>query len=81
MLGGPLFQLLRRSHLADAALELVRRRVVVIALFTWLPLLLLSAIDGQAWTGTVAVPFLRDAEVHICFLFALPLLILAELGV
>ena len=37
--GGPLFQLLRRAHLTDDPLELQRRRIVVIALIAWLPLL------------------------------------------
>jgi hypothetical protein len=36
--GGPLFQLFRRSHLSDNALELVRLRVIVISLVAWLPL-------------------------------------------
>jgi hypothetical protein len=30
------------------ALELMRRRVVVISLFAWVPLLVLSALDGRA---------------------------------
>jgi len=53
VLGGPLFQLLRRAHLADDALMLVRQRVLVIALVAWLPLLLLSALEdgclAAAW--------------------------------
>jgi hypothetical protein len=81
VLGGPLFQLLRRTHLADDALMMVRQRVIVIALLAWLPLLLLSAVDGQLLGGNVAVPFLLDAEVHIRFLVAMPLLIVAELVV
>jgi len=81
VLGGPLFQLLRRSHLSDDALELVRLRVIVISLLAWLPLLLLSALEGQALGGSAAVPFLRDVEVHVRFLVALPLLIIAELVV
>ncbi|MCU0971047.1 MAG: hypothetical protein MUF57_04435 [Gammaproteobacteria bacterium] len=36
VLGGPLFQLLRRAHLSDDALLLVRQRIVVIALLAWL---------------------------------------------
>jgi hypothetical protein len=79
VLGGPLFQLLRRAHLADDALMLVRQRIVVIALIAWLPLLLLSAIEGRLLTGSVAVPFLLDAEAHIRFLVTMPLLIIAEL--
>jgi hypothetical protein len=45
VLGGPLFQLLRRAHLSDDALLMMQRRIVVIALVTWLPLLLLSALE------------------------------------
>jgi hypothetical protein len=81
VLGGPLFQLLRRAHLSDDALTLARRRVVVIALLAWLPLLVLSALQGRALGGSVAVPFLLDVEVHIRYLIALPLLIGAELVV
>ena len=81
VLGGPLFQLLRRSHLSDDALEMVRRRIIVISLLVWLPLLVLSAFEGQALGGRAAVPFLLDVEVHVRFLLALPLLIIAELVV
>jgi hypothetical protein len=80
VLGGPLFQLFRRAHLTDDALMMVRQRVIVIALLAWLPLLLLSALQGQLWGGT-NVPFLFDIEVHVRFLVALPLLIIAELVV
>jgi len=81
VLGGPLFQLLRRTHLADDALMLVRQRIIVISLLAWLPLLLLSALEGNLWGGSTSVPFLFDIEVHVRFLVALPLLILAELVV
>src|SRR6266545_8061569 len=79
VLGGPLFQLLRRSHLSGDALELARRRIIIIPLLAWLPLLVLSALEGQALGGNVAVPFLLDVEAHARFLVALPLLIVAEL--
>jgi hypothetical protein len=79
VLGGPLFQLFRRTHLSGDALELVQKRIVVLALLAWLPLLLLSAIEGQMLGGGVSVPFLMDFEVHIRFLVAMPLLIVSEL--
>jgi hypothetical protein len=79
VLGGPLFQLLRRSHLAGDALELLRQRILLITLLAWLPLLVLSLIEGEALGGRAAVPFLLDIEVHVRFLIALPLLIIAEL--
>jgi len=81
VLGGPLFQLLRRAHLTDDALLLVRQRIIVISLLAWLPLLILSALDGQALGGRATVPFLLDVDVHVRFLLALPLLIVAELVV
>jgi hypothetical protein len=81
VLGGPLFQLLRRAHLSDDALMLVRQRIIVLSLLAWLPLLLLSALQGQTLGGRAAVPFLLDVDVHVRFLVALPLLIVAELVV
>ena len=81
VLGGPLFQLLRRAHLSDDTLMLVRQRIIVISLFAWLPLLVLSALEGKLLGGNVAVPFLMDVEVHVRFLVVVPLLIAAELVV
>jgi hypothetical protein len=81
VLGGPLYQLVRKAHLSGNALQLVRRRIAVISLFAWLPLLLLSVAGGRAWGAAVPVPFLKDFEVHARFLLALPLLIAAELVV
>jgi len=78
VLGGPLFQLLRKSHLEGGALELLHRRIAVIALLTWLPLLLLS-IFGLGVGSVSRISFLRDIEVHARFLVALPVLIAAEL--
>jgi len=78
VLGGPLFQLLRRAHLTGDALTLVHRRIMVGVMLTWVPLLLLSALAGRAWSN-VPVPFLLNVEVHVRFLLALPLLIVAEL--
>jgi hypothetical protein len=81
ILGGPLYQLVRRAHLSGDTLGLLRRRIVVISLFAWLPLLVLSVLSGRAWGDAVAVPFLMDINAHARFLLALPLLIVAELVV
>jgi hypothetical protein len=81
ILGGPLFQLLRRAHLSGDAADLVWRRVIALALITWLPLLALSIAEGHAWGNNADVPFLFDVDVHSRFLLALPLLIVAQLVV
>ncbi len=77
VLGGPLYQLYLRTRLARPTLELVVRRMVGISLICWLPLLVLTGVAGRLTSG-VPVPFLRDPEVHIRLLAALPLLIAAE---
>jgi hypothetical protein len=81
VLGGPLYQLFRRTRLAGDTLQLLRRRIVVLALLAWVPLLLLSVAEGHAWGGSVKLPFLHDVEMHVRLLLALPLLVLAELVV
>jgi hypothetical protein len=81
VVGGPLFQLLRRSHLSGDALQLVQWRIVVVAIVTWLPLLILSDLDGDLAGNRVAVPFVLDLETHIRFLVVVPLLLAAELVV
>jgi hypothetical protein len=79
VLGGPLFQLWMGTRLTGGHLELLRRRIIVMVLLTWMPLLLLSIIEGRAWSKTLALPFLFDVEQHLRLLVALPLLIFAEL--
>lgn len=80
--GGPFGRMLRSARLYGPELRhLVWLRALCLAAFTWLPLLLLSILDGQAFGHQSGMPFLLDASVHIRFLFALPLLVLAEIGV
>jgi hypothetical protein len=81
VLGGPLFQFFIRARINTGTLGLLKRRVLVISLLTWLPLLLLSVLAGNATGGAIKVPFLYDIDVHVRFLVALPLLLVAELVV
>jgi hypothetical protein len=80
VLGGPLFKLWLGVRLTGRELELLRRRIVVMVVLTWVPLLLLSVAAGRAFTGSVPLPFILDAEQHLRLLLALPLLIFAELA-
>ena len=78
VLGGPLFQLLRKAHLEGGALELLPRRIIASVVLTWFPLLILSILSGVVG-GVRQVSFFQDIEVHVRFLVALPILIAAEL--
>ena len=78
VLGGPLFQLLRKAHLEGDALELLHRRIIACILLAWVPLAVLSMLSGIRG-GSGRIPFFTDIEVHARFLIALPILIGAEL--
>jgi len=80
VLGGPLFQMFRRSHLTGPALELLRRRVIFFWFLCWLPLAILSLVEGHL-LGGAKFSFLRDVETQVRFLISLPVLILAEVVV
>lgn len=77
VLGGPTYQILRRLHLEGGQLEHLQLRLPIITLATWLPLLLISTFDSSG--GSLGqLSFLRDVEVHIRFLVALPVLVAGE---
>lgn len=79
VLGGPLFQLFRKAHLSGDALELLRHRLLALVAFSWLPLLVLCALDGTVLGTKVAVPFFLDIEAQARFLLFIPLLVGAEI--
>jgi hypothetical protein len=78
VLGGPVFQFFRKSHLSNDGLDLLRRRIVVITSIAWLPLAVLAWFSAEK-AGRLS--FFHDIEVHVRFLLALPILIAAELVV
>jgi hypothetical protein len=79
--GGPLHWLMVRLGRAGDERRRVIRRALLLAMMTWLPLLILSVVHGDAYGSSVSVPFLRDIAVNVRFLIAVPILILAESGI
>ena len=78
VLGGPIYQLFVKSHLAGRALEMLYRRVILLTLLAWLPLLLIATLSSTA-DNAGRLSFLHDVEVHVRFLIAIPVLVGAEL--
>src|SRR5260370_11677317 len=78
VLGGPLYQMLRRAHLTGPALELLRRRIVISVLLCWVPLAVLSLAQAHL-LGGAKLSFFRDIETHVRLVASLPVLILAEM--
>src|SRR5271157_554755 len=50
------------------------RKVLLLILVTWVPLVLLSLVSGHAFHDHVVVGLLRDPAIHSRFLFVVPLL-------
>jgi hypothetical protein len=78
MEGGPLFNFQSRVGLVKGAASGIKRRAIAAALLTFFPLFILSALQQRAFTH-VEVPFVRDFSTYSRFLFAIPLLLVAEI--
>lgn len=78
MEGGPLFNIQKRVGLIRQNAPQTKRRAILAALITWLPLLVLSAIQGRAFGHAIPVSFAHDFSTYSRFLLAVPLLLLAE---
>src|SRR5664279_1261438 len=79
--GGPIHRLLVRMGNAGDERQRVVRRALAIAVITWVPLLILSLIQGQAYGKHITIPFLRDYAANVRLLISVPILILAESAV
>jgi hypothetical protein len=75
--GGPFYRLQQRLGLMRDGLSIPRRIAWCIAL-TWVPLLILSVVQGRALGPTPRESFLLDFAAYGRFLIGLPLLIAAE---
>jgi hypothetical protein len=79
--GGPGDALLRRLRLVPPESHTgSRRTALILAAITWIPLALLTIVEGMAF-GHVAIPFFDDISTHVRFLVGVPILILAEVPV
>lgn len=76
--GGLIYRFQLAIHMAMPNRSGVVKRAFLTTLVTWLPLLLLSLLQGRALGSRVQIPFLHDFAASIRFLVALPLLVIAE---
>jgi len=77
MEGGPLFNFQKRVGLIKQNSDRIKKRALLAAVVTWLPLFLLAVMQGRAF-GHVPVPFVRDFSTFTRFLLAIPILVFAE---
>jgi hypothetical protein len=75
--GGPSHRLELRLGLIRTEAPSIIRRAFLSVMATWVPLLVLSALQGNAIGDLVSIPFMRDFAVHARFVVTVPLLLLA----
>ena len=76
--GGFIHRFQLAIHMAMPDRSGVAKRAFLSILVTWLPLLLLSFVQGRALNSEIQIPFLHDFSVSVRFLIALPSLVIAE---
>ena len=76
--GGPTYRLQVWLGLIKPGSPGLAKIVAPCILLTWLPLLVISALEGRALGLDVAMPFLHDFHAYVLYLLTIPLLILAE---
>jgi hypothetical protein len=79
--GGPGSSVMKRLHLVHPELGAGAARMALILMaLTWGPLLVFCLLERLAFGG-VKIPFLYDIAAHTRFLFAVPVLVLADIPI
>ena len=76
--GGPAHWIQQRLGLIKPGAPNLWGRVGLAVLVTWVPMLVFSLMEGLAYGSRVKLPLLCDFAAYTRYLFAVPLLILAE---
>lgn len=77
-IGGPAYSLMKRLGLIKGSGPCVARRSVAFIAVTWLPLLVLTTLEGHALGPTPRSAFLLDFATYARFFLAVPLVFAAE---
>jgi hypothetical protein len=79
--GGPGDALMKKLRLISPGIGSASpRTAIILAAITWLPLMVLSVIEGLAVSGA-KIPFFYDIAAHMRFLLGVPILVLAEIPI
>jgi len=77
---GLFHKLVSRLNLGGTSTKHITKRILFMIAITWLPLLVLTALQGLAFGNEVDVPFWKDFSIHSKLLIILPLLLFAEVS-
>jgi hypothetical protein len=78
---GLLYKILVKAKMVAPAPRYLLKRSIILVMATWVPLLILSAIQGLLINDKLVLPFLYDVTTHLRLLVVIPLLVFAEKSV
>ena len=76
--GGLFYSLLTRLHIQRPDEYSTRRKVLLLTALCWLPLAILTAMEGNAVNAQMDLPLLHDIKTYARFFIILPLLVIAD---
>ena len=75
--GGLYYNLLLQAGLIEEDQYHIKRFILVFIAVTWLPLLVLTLVEGSFYRSGIGLSYLTDINAHVRFLIAVPILIYA----
>jgi hypothetical protein len=78
---GLFYKLLVKAGLDNSMPHYLAKRSIILVVATWIPLLILSALQGLMIGDKTDIPFLYDLTTHFRLLLVIPLMIFAEKSV
>ncbi|OHB56548.1 MAG: hypothetical protein A2Y07_09525 [Planctomycetes bacterium GWF2_50_10] len=75
---GLLGRIFIRTGLTRPGKIIILLRILLAWSLAWIPLLVLSIMQGQAYDKNLKIPFLYDFAAHVRFFFAVPIFILSD---
>lgn len=75
--GGLISRLFHLSRIQKPGAYSIHRRLILIIVLCWLPLVLLTAIEGNFYNTHIELPFIYDIQPYVRYLLILPFLIVA----
>ncbi len=75
--GGLFYTLLLRTGIIEEGKYHTRRVILLFVGITWLPLLVLTALEGSLYNVGAGISYFTDINPHVRFLIAAPVLLLA----
>jgi len=76
--GGFIYTLLKKLNIIPKAETGIFKRALLIGLVAWVPLMIMTLIDGTFFGEEVTLSFIEDFAVHIRLLVVVPFLIIIE---